>query len=99
MKTIKFSYGANLCIETNEGFEREVEIGPHQYRCRYLQDHRGNVSNMFMERNETRPGNPELWMLDPRLPDEVYSAILEQIEHEDAQEQRRIVAMYDEERV
>jgi len=98
MKTINFTYGGNLCIETNEGFEREVEIGPHQYRCRYLQDHRGNIENMFIERNETRPGKPEIWLFE-ELPNEVTSALVEQIEHEDAQEQARIVRMYEEERV
>lgn len=98
MKTIKFSYGGNLCIETVKGFEREVEIGPHRYRCKYEQDHRGRVANMEIERDETRTGHPEIWMRDSKLPDAVWDALLEQIEHEDAQEQRRIVEMYEGER-
>lgn len=98
MKTIKFSFGGNLVMQTDEGLEREVEIGPFQYRARFTKDHRGNVNRLVIERNETRPGKPEIWMLDSKLPGAVYDALVEQIEHEDAQEQRRILEMYEGER-
>lgn len=98
MKTIEFTCGSVVCIKTSEGLEREVEIGPHQYRARFAQDHRGNVRWISAERNETRPGKPEIW-LPERLSNDVYRALEEQIGHEDAEEQRRIVEMYDAERV
>jgi hypothetical protein len=98
MKTIEFTYGGNLCIKTAEGLEREVEIGPHQYRAKFHKDRMGRVHFLEIERDETRAGHPDVWMIDSKLPEAVYDALTEQIEHEDAQEQRRILEMYEGER-
>lgn len=98
MKIIKFTFGGNLVMETNEGLEREVEIGPFLYRAKYDQDARGNVMCLQIERDETRHGKPEIWRLDSAVPQEVRHALVEQIEDEDAREQARIVEMYDAER-
>ena len=98
MKIMPFNYGAQIVLTDPEGFEIEHEIGPCEYRALYEKDHRGRITHLRFERNETRTGKPAVWLSDT-LPRGVQDAILEQIRHEDAQEQARLVQMYDEERV
>jgi hypothetical protein len=95
MKTLKFSFGGNLCMETQDGLELEVEIGPRQYRALYEIDWYGDVTKLRFERNDARDGKPDYWVPDACLPMELRDEVRQQIEQEFQDEQRRIAEMAD----
>lgn len=95
MKTINFTFGGQLCIETAEGYEIEVEIGPELYRAIYQQDLRGRITQIDFEHNDARIGKPDYWDIDLFLPNEVRRKVMEQIDKEFEDEQQRIAALED----
>lgn len=99
MKPIPFTFGGKLCIETVDGNEVEIEIGPRHYRALMNDDGRYVIGDVVWQINEARPGKPDLWVnTDVGLPAEVKLAVIRVREEELAEEQRRLVALYDSER-
>lgn len=95
MKALRFTFGGNLCMETQDGLEIDVEIGPEQYRALYEIDWRGDVTKLRFERNDARAGHDDCWVADAGLPVELKDEIRQQIEHEFEEEQRRIALLED----
>jgi hypothetical protein len=95
MKTISFTFGGQLCIETLDGYEFEYEIGPERYRALYEQNSRGLVTMICFDRNDARDGKPDYWVNNPSLPIEVQRKVIDQINTEFQAEQRRIAEMED----
>lgn len=98
MKPIPFTFGGQLCIETVDGNEVEIEIGPRHYRALMDDDGKYVVGDVVWQINEARPGNPDVWVNTNGLPIELKLAVIRIREEELAEEQRRLVALCDSER-
>lgn len=98
MKPIPFTFGGQLCIETVDGNEVEIEIGPRHYRALMNDDGRYVIGDVVWQINEARPGKPDVWVNTNGLPIELKLAVIRIREEELAEEQRRLVALCDSER-
>jgi len=99
MKPVPFTFGGQLCIETVDGNEVEIEIGPRHYRALMEDNGKHVVGRVVWQINEARHGKPDLWVeTQVGLPKEVKLEVIRIREEELAEEQRRLVALYDSER-
>lgn len=94
MKIINFTFGGQLCIETAEGDEIEVEIGPERYRAMYEQDLHERITHIWFEMNDAREGKPDCWV-HCHLPYEAQIKVMKQIYKEFEDEQQRTAALED----
>lgn len=60
MKYIELTYGGNVTF--TKPFDAEGETGPDAYRVGYHETCNGVAIIDTVERDETRPGRPQLWM-------------------------------------
>lgn len=96
MKVLEFWANTILLLPDNDGNETEDEVQT-KYRALFETDHRGHVTELRFERDETRPGKPELWVMDAAIPLNWKTKVLRQIEENDRAEQRRMADLVDQE--
>lgn len=90
MKTFTFVFGGQLVMNSLDDGEIELEIGPSHYRALFEDDGK-YVKDISFQINDARAGKPPLWVQTTvGLPSEAKLKIIDQIERELAEEQRRM---------
>lgn len=89
MKSLTFSFSGTLEIG-----DAVIEVQPGEYRAVLEEFDNGQARVAYVERDETRPGKPPIW-LRCQMIDEVKTAIDNYIEDQIAEEQRLLALSVD----